>query len=524
MRDVLYPQNTQASHINPNIIQQFLPDPNMPIQKCPNTSYMYNTDMSKPVPQAREQEYPKQQRSFMINSTIGTNTNQQSSTTTNGNGKQNSSAVSEAPQWVAHMQQNFDIRLQQIENQLVRQNTNWQNINMTLQNQNDKMAHLENKMSEIDIVKENVTKCESSLNVMGSDISQTNKKIVSYNESIKKYSDMCDGIISDQNYTDSAINSLFKRVEHLEKEQDLLKTNTTQSASAITDLQCKSMRDNLIFTGIEEPELYEGDYENTEKVLCEFLENEMNIDKTIPFHRVHRIGNFESDYDSPRPIVAKFERFKDREKVRLAATRTLKDKPYGVREQFPKVVEDRRKMLYPEMKKARSDKHNKVRLVRDRLFINNVEFVTDSHSSSLHQNRGQSQDFKQYNKQPDRRHEYERSQGSQRSQSTYSDVVRSTDRNRDSGYGKSRVLYAHTTGQSKRSNQQQSSNVKSLNFEIPTSNRFSSFSNEENNSGDKPPTESKKHKASSPLDMDKHLKKHRENRVSDQEGTDSDTS
>ena len=39
------------------------------------------------------------------------------------------------------------------------------------------------------------------------------------------------------------------------------------------------------------------------------------------------------------------------------------------------MIEDKRKLLYPEMKRARENKQNKVRLVRDRLYINNAQYV-----------------------------------------------------------------------------------------------------------------------------------------------------
>ena len=76
-------------------------------------------------------------------------------------------------------------------------------------------------------------------------------------------------------------------------------------------------------------------------------------------------------------MVAKFEHFKDREEDTSAAPRTLKGKPYGVGEQFPKVVEDKGKLLYPEMKKAKHNKQNKVRLVRDKCYVNNVIIIPD---------------------------------------------------------------------------------------------------------------------------------------------------
>ena len=43
-------------------------------------------------------------------------------------------------------------------------------------------------------------------------------------------------------------------LQSLESKQNELKASATKLDSAITDLQCRSIGDNLIFTGIEEPE------------------------------------------------------------------------------------------------------------------------------------------------------------------------------------------------------------------------------------------------------------------------------
>ena len=57
-------------------------------------------------------------------------------------------------------------------------------------------------------------------------------------------------------------------------------------------LQCHSMKDNLVFTNIDES--FEDRSEDTERVLTKFLEKEMKIPKEvlqkITFDRVHRMG------------------------------------------------------------------------------------------------------------------------------------------------------------------------------------------------------------------------------------------
>lgn len=286
------------------------------------------------------------------------------------------------PYWLTTMFQNLNMRLQHIENQLVSQNRNWQQVEAILmeqkseiQTQNTRMSNIEHKLSDLNNVKQNVNHLQNSLRLLTEKVNVTNERMSEYDVSIQTYSDLCDEIRSDKIQSDMSLNELYKTVENLQAENEKLRKSQAETESTLIDLQCRSMRDNLIFTGINEPELSADEYENTEETLCYFLRNEMNISEQIPFDRVHRIGPYQPNKDYPRHIVAKFEKFKDREKVRRAAPETLKGKPFGVREQFSKSIEDRRKLLYPELKKAKMDPRNKVRLVRDKLYINNSEFI-----------------------------------------------------------------------------------------------------------------------------------------------------
>ena len=116
------------------------------------------------------------------------------------------------------------------------------------------------------------------------------------------------------------------------------------------------MRDNLLFTGIQENDLTNRDTVDT---LCTFIATQMNIKDEIPFERVHRLGRYKPDQEKPRPIIAKFHRFKDRVKVRQLARHALTGTQYGVKEQFPIEVEAKRRTLYPIMKKQVKTKKTK---------------------------------------------------------------------------------------------------------------------------------------------------------------------
>lgn len=87
-----------------------------------------------------------------------------------------------------------------------------------------------------------------------------------------------------------------------------------------------------------------------------------------------------------RPIVAKFVNFKDREKVRktsLTALRDQSDRKYNVFEQYPKEINDQRKLLYPHYKAAKRQ-GKRAQLVMDKLYIEGKElFVfTEEHQEN----------------------------------------------------------------------------------------------------------------------------------------------
>lgn len=80
----------------------------------------------------------------------------------------------------------------------------------------------------------------------------------------------------------------------------------------------------------------------------------MHIQRDINFDRVHRLGKYKRYQKYPRPIIAKFERFKDKEHVRTAAPKALFGKNYGVREQFPPEIEEKRKNVIPGSQKGKA--------------------------------------------------------------------------------------------------------------------------------------------------------------------------
>ena len=183
-----------------------------------------------------------------------------------------------------------------------------------------------------------------------------------------------DHLIEQNSETYSRITDIHDKIEQIESRQQ--KTEDT-----LIDVQWRGMKENLIFTGISESHVAPGETKDCEAIIKTFLRPEMNIQRDIRFDRVHRL-EFLTPVKVLRPTEAKFTFYKDKEFVRNLAPKTLIGKKFGVNEQFPKEIEDRRKLLYPEAKVARQNKDNKVRLVRDKLYINGQQYVPQSQDNT----------------------------------------------------------------------------------------------------------------------------------------------
>ena len=121
--------------------------------------------------------------------------------------------------------------------------------------------------------------------------------------------------------------------------------------SDIQELKACSIQSILVFHRIVEAP--QGETDNTETKLRDVLKYELDLENPervdgIVFDRIHRLGRSRRDqYINNRPIVAKFERYKDREFIRQNS-KILNEKrhQYNIREQFPLEIEAKRKLLY----------------------------------------------------------------------------------------------------------------------------------------------------------------------------------
>ncbi|ESO99350.1 hypothetical protein LOTGIDRAFT_158437 [Lottia gigantea] len=162
------------------------------------------------------------------------------------------------------------------------------------------------------------------------------------------------------------IGSQAERLDGLEFQRSLvddrmhmLAIENKELKERMLDIQTRSMKDNLLFGGIEDT----GDInENTEEIVQTFIKDKLQISEDIRFHVVHRLRK--QPDGKPRTIVAKFESSKDKIKETLREWR-----PYSVYEQYPQEINERRKLLITVFKDARR-LGNRASLNIDKLYIN----------------------------------------------------------------------------------------------------------------------------------------------------------
>lgn len=150
--------------------------------------------------------------------------------------------------------------------------------------------------------------------------------------------------------------------------QSLAKENKTMKET-ILDIQTRSMRDNLIFSGIPD-----STTDSPATLVKNFMQSALKLPldtiNQITFHRIHRLGARVGS--RPRPIIANFEHYQQKELVKSRG-RELKGTAFGLNDQFPREINERRKVLYPILKQHRL-KGKRASLVVDKLYIDGQLF------------------------------------------------------------------------------------------------------------------------------------------------------
>ena len=244
----------------------------------------------------------------------------------------------------------------------------------------NRLTSIEQNVSRLTVIESEMQHLRSGM----ANLQMNNTQITTRLTEVEK---SCQGISSMFDDSRVVTENLSSEVKNLKRENEKLKSEATKFdqkcemySNEISELKARSMQQNLVFYGLAESPY--GTVDNTESKIRDFLRTELELEEpnfaeTVVFDRVHRIGRRKRYQGAkPRPIVARFERYRDREVIRSAAKDlNAKENGYNIREQFPPEMEEKRKKLYPVMRKALQNPKNRVFLVRDKLIINGEQYI-----------------------------------------------------------------------------------------------------------------------------------------------------
>ena len=154
------------------------------------------------------------------------------------------------------------------------------------------------------------------------------------------------------------LNDVEKKLNELKAMYDKTEDEKKKMKSKSIDQEARSRRNNLLFFGIPESK-----DEKCDLLLSKFFKEQLGISQPIVIQRSHRHGkligrdNIGKNTNRPRPIIALFLDYQQREAVRTAARRQLNSStPYGVAEDYPIEIRRARKSVQAEVSELKKQK------------------------------------------------------------------------------------------------------------------------------------------------------------------------
>lgn len=249
------------------------------------------------------------------------------------------------------------------------------------ENVGEKLDVILSKMAKLDEICSAIHKIEKSI----AQLEERTKDLESFKDSSSKELDVLRMDFNNWDRmhdaraqaTENELEQTKKSLKDLQMKYVELEMKTKSPEDDVAELHTKdlyleaySRRENIIFLNIDE-----DPKEDTEATLRGFLEEELGYCDfdTVEIQRVHR--NQRKDRSKPRPIIARFLRYKDCEQI-LSLGKRLQGTNYSMFTDLPYEIVKRRKLLLPAYKKA---KKNNIRAAcskakPDKLFIRGKEW------------------------------------------------------------------------------------------------------------------------------------------------------
>ena len=259
------------------------------------------------------------------------------------------------------------------------------------------------KLSTLDVIESHQREIAKRLTTIEAELIENRKSIDGAHKRIQDEEDS-QKFISNRYETvatqSEANKALLQKMESDLKDMSERNTNLMRDngnlEEDVVDLQCRSMRDNLVFTGIPEssrtPQRTDAmetatapaagilaqaaaTTEDCQAKIFEFCQDVLGIQNPrdrIRIDRAHRMGA--PNAGRTRPIVTKFMDTNSKMLVKdTVKTVNMKQTTFNVFDQLPQKVQERRRALVPVMVQARNE-GKRAYLVRDKLFINNRQY------------------------------------------------------------------------------------------------------------------------------------------------------
>ena len=150
---------------------------------------------------------------------------------------------------------------------------------------------------------------------------------------------------------ETKLKEMYTGLQFANAEVEDLKTQSRNNQQSIVSLkehllyqEVYNCRENLQFFGL--PESIESTIEDSSEVLHCFLERDLDIEgaRSIEFQRVHRLGRKKEG--ASRPIIARFLRYPDQERVFKAALEAQDEIDIKVDADLPKEIQENHNMVW----------------------------------------------------------------------------------------------------------------------------------------------------------------------------------
>ncbi|XP_041351291.1 uncharacterized protein LOC121370233 [Gigantopelta aegis] len=200
------------------------------------------------------------------------------------------------------------------------------------------------RTEKLQIIETKIGTIENTLHELSTSVKSAHDRISKVEDSCQFISNTFDAINTERNEIKHSIDDLQKNMKiaqedicYLSKNIYDLQDENDRLHDEVLYLQTRSMRFNPLFYGIPD----KGQGEDTEQVLTSFLAKEIDI-VNAPIQVSHRLGPYREFQRKPKTIVGHFEKIRDKEITKRAAKK-LAGKPYGIGDQFPQEIAERKK-------------------------------------------------------------------------------------------------------------------------------------------------------------------------------------